>query len=198
VYEHLNHIVRRPLANGTVSSEVEASTDRQHPSADTLGGRVHQLPPQYRSHISQKIDWSTLQGSQSLYSRTIVQETAGYPKIVPGDCKVLCDAEPRCKIYQENKPLGKTALYDVARCHLILADVWAETEMPTFHTSLVTDRAWNTFTKTTNEKPPTWMHAPIHLANPVSGGYDITSDISSTRGDVTAGIPTGRRLDGVY
>ena len=82
---------------------------------------------------------------------------------------------------------------DTVQCEIITADIWAH-EMPTFSTSLVANLGWNTFSKFSNPKQRTWLHAPIHLDNPVVVGHDI----STARGDVTRGIPTGRRLEGVY
>lgn len=185
-YEHLN---RPTTADRSVYSLPYADRHFQAgPQSD--GKRMDQTSAMYYEHISLKLDWASLvaQG-HTRYNRTVVHESLSSP----GDCRKHCDVDDRCKIYLENKPTGPRGSIDFVRCQLITADEWAS-EMPTFPSSLVANSGWNTYSKYSNPKPRTWLHAPIHLANPVV----LHQDISTTRGDVIAGIPTGRRLDGVY
>eukprot|EP00966_Prymnesium_polylepis_P230084 5323941-Prymnesium_polylepis.3 len=147
----------------------------------------------YYEHVALKLNWAVLSAGQTGMTRVNLRNDPTHTApLAEGDCKAACDADPACKIYTENKP--STALYgDVVRCILVKMDAWAS-EVSTFEFSLDADLSWNTYSKYSLQKPPTWLHAPIHVANPQA----VNADISTTRGDITPGIPYGRRLDGVY
>jgi len=205
-YEHISGDVLKKDGRWNDGTHLAPIAQRRV-QKDYIGGplRMDGYATQYYKHDSLKLSYATLcayyAAYQCPYNRTIVQEDPSYPVLAAGDCRRQCDADPRCKMYMENKPESSRSPIDKMRCQLFTGAPWVSEvpESTNVEFSLVANFGWNTYVKISEAKPATWLHAPVQWKAPGLTSTRGALHVDSTEEfDVSQRDLHGRRLNNVY